>query len=567
MIVDCGKQIAFTHPAIVDFFTKHSGNVSLQDGAEELLGAYCKTMTVAMNSYENAIDKEREQSAIVSYLRSMEKRVEDRISKHAADSKEILTRVERNVESIPVQMQGMLATMVTSLDNAVRGSMEKFNVATIAAQVSANVKEWMGADLAALKESGSEHKQNIEALRASMHNILKTSVTGPMSQRIAHLQEVVRTLPNEIVTVWSSSPADKAAKELLQSKISELRKRMDAAASFHNGELAAMRSSMQNVLTMCKDAAVQKHMPLVKNAMQEAIKHVERQTTTCIETVKASQLRLVHMEQQVMNGNASLLSLQDADKLVLQKLDDFSSKLIVNNVKASCNTGVKGKMGEQRLYDDLCDKLTAREGYEIEMVGGAAHQCDIAVKRLGFPEVRIESKAHGDATGEKVRAKEVARFQSDIMALGMHGIFVSLHSNIVGKGNVEIEQLPNGRFAIYLANNNYDTDQIVDMLRLLYKLDAYTISEQADGVRISNDTLGRVQLILTSLADKIKMTKTHLKESITLLNDVSMDMLERILLSRDDTQDCAHTCSHCNKQFSTARGLSMHVSKSHKESS
>lgn len=563
MIVDGGKQIAFTHPAIVDFFTKHSGNVSLQEGAEELVCAYCKTMTIAMNSYENAVDKERDESAILTYLRAMEKRVEQRISKHAADSKEIMTRVERNVESIPAQMQGMLATMVTSLDNAVRGSREKFNVATIAVQVSNNVKEWMASDLAALKDNGSAHQKSIETLRSSMHELLKTNVTDPMSQRLANLQQVLRTLPNEIVAAWGASPADKTARELLQSKIAELRKRMDDAATFHTAELTYLRATMQKVQGICKDAGVQKHMPLVKSAMQDAVKHIERQTTACIEAVKSSQSRIVNMEQQIMGNNASLISLHSTEQLVLKKLDDFAAKTLVNNVKASCDTGVKGRAGEQRLYDELCDKLSAREGYEVEIVSGVAHQCDIAVKRIGFPEIRIESKAHGDSTGEKVRAKEVARFQSDLMSLNMHGIFVSLHSNIVGKGNVEIEQLTNGRFAIYLANNNYDTDQIVDMLRLLYKLDAYTSNEKVDGVRFSNDTLVRVQLILNSLSDKIKMTKTHLKESISLLNDVSMDILERIILSRDDSQSASHSCCHCNKTFSTARGLTMHMSKTH----
>jgi hypothetical protein len=272
-----------------------------------------------------------------------------------------------------------------------------------------------------------------------------------------------------------------------------------------------------------------------------------------------------------MSSSAALTAIQDADKHLLNKIDDLGSKALVSNTKAMYNTGAKGKAGEQRLSDELADKLTARDGYEVEIVSGIAHQCDIAVKRLGFPEIRIESKAHGDSTGEKVRAKEVARFQSDILALNMHGIFVSLHSNIVGKGSIEVEQLTNGKFVIYLANNNYDIEQIVDMLRLLYKLDTYTADTEGDGVRFSNDTLKRVQLIISSLNDKIKATKSHLKESITLLNDVTMDMLERILISRDDDrkQDgaaAAFKCQHCDRTFNSKKGLATHITRLHADS-
>jgi hypothetical protein len=571
MIVDCGKSITFTDTIVVDFFTKHFDNASLQEGAVDLMVSYCKTMTLAMNSYETEWSKERQENAVITYLRSMEKRVEDRLTLHATDSKHAIDRMERSVGSIPSQLQGMISTMVTNLEQAVHCSMKTFNVDSIAAQVSSNVKEWVGSDLQALKDTNTATQNSVERLLASIHETLRANITVPFDQRITRLQDMVKSVPSQVVTLWSSSPADKASRDLVQSNISELRKKLDEVSTYHRSELSSVLNTLQSVRASCKDADVRKHLPLVKSAMTETVKYLEQQTAQCIEVVNSSQLRLVHMEQQLMNSSATLSSIQDADKNLMSKLDEIGSKNIVNNAKAMYNTGAKGKAGEQRLCDELAHKLTVRDGYEVDIVSGMAHQCDIAVKRLGFPEIRIESKAHGDSTGEKVRAKEVARFQSDILALNLHGIFVSLHSNIVGKGAVEVEQLTNGKFVIYLSNNNYDIDQVVDMLRLLYKLDTYSTDAERDGVKFSNDTLKRVQLMITSLNDKIKATKSHLKESITLLNDVSLDMLENILISRDDdrTKEVipaeSHQCPHCPRAFPSKKGLATHVTRLHSD--
>jgi hypothetical protein len=97
----------------------------------------------------------------------------------------------------------------------------------------------------------------------------------------------------------------------------------------------------------------------------------------------------------------------------------------------------------------------------VSKVNGKSHSCDILVQRDDFPDISIESKAHGQNTGEKVRTREIEKFERDLLELDNHGIFVSIYSEIVGKGSLEIKQLPNAKFAIYLSKNMFDVDTIL----------------------------------------------------------------------------------------------------------
>lgn len=135
------------------------------------------------------------------------------------------------------------------------------------------------------------------------------------------------------------------------------------------------------------------------------------------------------------------------------------------------------------------------------------------------------------------------------MALNNHGIFVSLYSGICGKGNFEIELLPNNKFAVYLANNNYDGDTITEVLRLIYKLDRFTSGPDSDNITISTDSMMRIKAYLTDFNRKIDDLKTSLKNSIRILNEITLDLVEKALTGHvsDDTQTytISYACDGC----------------------
>lgn len=224
-------------------------------------------------------------------------------------------------------------------------------------------------------------------------------------------------------------------------------------------------------------------------------------------------------------------------------------------------TRSKGVEGETGIIQILECKLPLRDGYEILETKSKPHNCDALVKRVGFPDVRIEVKAHGRDTGEGVRSAEVKRFETDLIGLNNHGIFVSLYSGIVGKGPFEIELLPTNKFAVYVSNNNYDGDAIKEFVYLIYKLDGF-ISGQ--GVKISTEAMTRVKTHLSDFNMKIIQLKTNMKTSLEILNGFTFDIIEKLLSSGMDMKPVTvvepkHMCPDCKKDFSRASGLANHV--------
>ena len=190
------------------------------------------------------------------------------------------------------------------------------------------------------------------------------------------------------------------------------------------------------------------------------------------------------------------------------------------------------------------------------------HNCDALVKRVGFPDVRIEVKAHGRDTGECVRSEQVKRFESDLIGLNNHGIFVSLYSGIVGKAPFEIDLLPTNKFAVYISNNNYDGDAIKEFINLIYKLDVFVSGEE--GVKISTEAMTRVKAHLNDFNTKITALKTNMKASLEILNGFTFEIIEKLLSSGLDMKpspilETKFTCPKCKRDFSRASGLANHA--------
>ena len=268
---------------------------------------------------------------------------------------------------------------------------------------------------------------------------------------------------------------------------------------------------------------------------------------------------------------------------------------ILTQLSRQATHTAKGKYGEDKLYSLLCERLTSREDYTVSMVCGQAHNCDMNVKRIGHPDIRIESKAIGENTNEKVRTCAVEKFRNDLLSTDSHGIFVSLYSGIVGKGLFGIDQLPNGKFAVYLSNNNFDIDTLHDMIVMLYHLDKHTCDEngnvRSDLIKISPDTMQKCSAQLNGFGQRIATAKTHLKETLILLNEITLEKIEQILIGHnaaekqitrsqpsqsqpsqsqpyqpqsvnsDDSESNQFKCDKCGKVVRTPKGLVLHKSK------
>jgi hypothetical protein len=206
----------------------------------------------------------------------------------------------------------------------------------------------------------------------------------------------------------------------------------------------------------------------------------------------------------------------------------------------------KGTDAEDQLYDLLTERLKARDGFVVEQTNGQTASCDILVKKIGAPDIRIESKAHGQGTGEKVRHAEVLKFQRDLAHTHSHGIFISLYSDIVGIGNFELQQLPTGKFAVYLSKLNFDVEPVIEMIHLLYKLDTLvkkTRSSSDDDansddepviINVSATDMARVQEYLKDYALTVSGAKQHMRAAIRQLGELDFDKIANMLLANSE---------------------------------
>jgi hypothetical protein len=245
----------------------------------------------------------------------------------------------------------------------------------------------------------------------------------------------------------------------------------------------------------------------------------------------------------------------------MHKSIDTLSLRVESLVSVRNTTRYKGEEGEAGIMSILECKLPIREGYEIFETKSKPHNCDILVKKTGFPDVRLEIKAHGRDTGECVRSNEVKRFETDLISLNDHGIFVSLYSGIVGKSQIEIDILPTNKFAVYISNNNYDGDALKEFINLIYKLNVFIAGEE--GVKISTEAMTRIKAHLIDFNAKIASLKTNMKSSLDMLNSITFDIIEKLLCAGMDVKpvtstDPKYTCETCHKDFSRPSSLTNH---------
>ena len=270
-----------------------------------------------------------------------------------------------------------------------------------------------------------------------------------------------------------------------------------------------------------------------------------------IDLTKAIDAGLKRNDEAVLHNMGTIQKTIDA---MNSRIEQFGS---VRNT-----TRYKGEEGEAGIMSILECKLPLREGYEIFETKSKPHNCDILVKKSGFPDVRLEIKAHGRDTGECVRSNEVKRFESDLISLNDHGIFVSLYSGIVGKTQIEIDILPTNKFAVYISNNNYDGDSIKEFINLIYKLDGFVSGEE--GVKISTEAMTRVKKHMVDFNSKIAQLKTNMKASLDILNGFTFEIIEKLLSSGLDMKPVSipeqkFTCTKCKRDFGRASSLANHV--------
>ncbi len=586
--------------------------------AEQMLDMLVDWLT-RWESAGEAEAQRRDAGAVIEYLRGMEARqcaavsaeverggealraaMAESVRKVSVVQESASARIETKVDGIEGRMQGQMLGLITSVEAAVRGSVERLNADALAAKVSGAVRQWLEAEIESVKAGQATARDAMGALERALRSELAQQVTDPMRRQGEVIAAQLTALPGLCDAARGARDAETDA------KLTEVRQRLGASMEAQaesvsslkaivtevSGKVGTVLSDVERMWGEGKERSAEQrsamqwhaeHVPrMVKSVMSEALKEVEQQTSVVRAAVSGVQQELVSITRDMADNKGSMCVLRKVTDDALARLEALSHQVTVWHTRSACSQKTKGQEGETRLYELLSDKLTMRDGYEVEVVSGTSHACDVSVKRLGYPEVRVENKAHGLGTAEKVRAKEVARFCSDLLGLNCSGLFLSQHAGIVGKGACEVELLANNKVAVFISNCNYNMDLVHDMLQVVYRLERIISKHtEASGgcgdtyIRVTPEAMQRVGVYLKDFANKVTTAKTHLRETLSLLSELTFDALERVLMgqtaSTTSTAVAAivgmeagqHRCEECNATYKTRQGLCAHRVRKH----
>mgnify|MGYP006268101583 CR=1 FL=1 len=231
------------------------------------------------------------------------------------------------------------------------------------------------------------------------------------------------------------------------------------------------------------------------------------------------------------------------------------------------STNEKGKKGEKEVIDVLQSNLMSKDGYVVTDVSGVPGNCDILVKKMGHSDVRIDVK---NWTG-KVGQRDVDKFLKDLTNLNSSGIMVSLNSGIVGKRVIELEQMLNGRFALYLSNVGDTLESLPGYVDLVQTLDSMNSGE--DYIKLGKQKCNEIEMYLNDNKEKLSRLKASLNAALALVTDMRNDKILEIINSKNmiepqspmtfvRTQEDGPTCENCKRTFANITGLKTHMKTS-----
>jgi len=195
-----------------------------------------------------------------------------------------------------------------------------------------------------------------------------------------------------------------------------------------------------------------------RRQVEKQIREEERRNRE--ELLQEKNSRIQSLEHQV---KTQFQTVEQTMKENSRTLQDSIQSFKESFLKTSSGSKKKGEQGEQ-LFQEIVQKafgsVSCRERFVLESVGTEGHQGDLHMTWNGH-KILMEVKNYTRSVDDK----EVKKFLRD-MEQGRDmsiGILVSLNTGIVGHsktGSVDIEELRDGRFCIYISALFDQTDPV-----------------------------------------------------------------------------------------------------------
>lgn len=237
---------------------------------------------------------------------------------------------------------------------------------------------------------------------------------------------------------------------------------------------------------------------------------------------------LSNIQENVINNisqsenrlNVSLCQIKD----ISQKGCNIQELLNEQMIKSKTAVN-KGNLGEKQLFDVINDAYPSGELINSSSENKAG---DMILKRTNKPDILIETKAYTTP----VKKEEVEKFLRDIVNVKHSGIFISQHSGVVGKNDMQVD-IHNKHILIYIHSCEYDPYKIkcaINMIDVLYEK---LININTEGVTISVDLLNDINAEYQSfIIQKDKMLcglKDFYKKSLEQYNDLHLPNLDKYI--------------------------------------
>lgn len=515
MDLSIDKGVYIKNEYVEKMVVKHIDNECFKKSLIELMEMYCRNYDDMLNNHSKDEECNRMSDNIIGYIKGLE----DKLQRRGDESTEKIS------ELIRVQNEDgkeRWSKMLLSTTELICKSIDKLNVETISDNLMNGLK---GNIENVMRGSKLDLDEGLLKCQTFMREEM-SNTTGSMSTLInSALIEIKRICIEETNVDFIGDLVEEMLNKLVDKSNTMIEKIVEVERTVSSRVIKSIQK-----LDEGKEMEKMHHTRLINDikSLPMLTKGVISDSLRVI-TEQNERLRNAHEDIKGISKEVKQLNMiKDQTDNVCKKIEDVEKQLITKTVKEDNNVRMKGIEGEKRILDGLSEKLMYRDGYTVESVSGYAHMCDIVVKRTNNPLIRIESKAYQD----KVKSSEVTKFCRDLNETKDHGIFVSLHSGIVGRGDKEIQQLASGKFAIYLSNNNYNIDEIISMIHLIYKLDEIVKkhSDDKDTFKVSVDTLRNIKKYILDCNNNIADTIQHLKISITMLSNLDLTRLENMIL-------------------------------------
>ncbi len=92
-------------------------------------------------------------------------------------------------------------------------------------------------------EPGKPKPGGIGGIMADFVNAMKVKVADPIAHKVERLQDVIRALPHQVVTLWTSSSSEREGKMRLHDRLEEMRRGLEQGLAHHKEELESIGSA------------------------------------------------------------------------------------------------------------------------------------------------------------------------------------------------------------------------------------------------------------------------------------------------------------------------------------